>query len=362
MVMSRQFRLAPMDGLNRVLTIVVGVVMLPALAPMIGLPVILLASGAPTGVGLIVGGISLVLGAAIGLGLAAIPLYARPRRFELDTDGLRVVWPIRSKLVPWGEIALVEQVSSGEFRDRYGWGMRIGAGGFLGGFGWLSTSKQTFHLYISRVDYAVLVHLKNDKPWRITPESPEEFVRDARAFLGPAAAEGSLTASSGLAAPGAIEGGASSRGGPGSRAWIVGVVAAVLVLFLAVVGGVVALVVYSETRPPGIASRGYRPPPVLLPALPTTPASRPARRLPPPPAPPSRSAGVAPPARPADLTPPARPADLAPPARRAPPGGELRDPWGPPRTLHLKTPGPKRRPAASYSPTKPGGSELVNPW
>jgi hypothetical protein len=188
-----------MDGLNLALTIVVSVVLLPVLVGMIDFPVILLALGAPAGLGLVVGGSTLVLGVELGLGLAAIPFYARPRRFELDTEGLHIVGPTRRKQIPWGEIASVELVSGGEFRGRYGWGMRIGAGGFLGGFGLLSTSKQTFHLYISRVDYAVLVHLKNDKPWRITPDSPDEFVRDARAALGPAAAAGPLPAGSGLA-------------------------------------------------------------------------------------------------------------------------------------------------------------------
>ncbi len=36
---------------------------------------------------------------------------------------------------------------------------------------------------LSHVDYAEVVHLRSGRPWRITPESPQEFVRVVRELL-----------------------------------------------------------------------------------------------------------------------------------------------------------------------------------
>jgi hypothetical protein len=178
-----------MDGLNAVLSVVVLVIPVSMLAaPLVALSLAPRAAAVPLSYALIPVGLLVILL------LASIGLYARPTRFELSAEGLRVVWPIRQQRIPLPDIASVEIVSRADFRARYGFGMRVGAGGFLGGFGWLKTTRQTFHLSISRVDSLVLVHLKSSDPWMITPAAPEEFVRALRALLGPRPAPGLIVA------------------------------------------------------------------------------------------------------------------------------------------------------------------------
>jgi len=177
---SRQFRLAPMDGLNAALTAIV-VLALPLPLGLV-VPIAALVALSPSNP---VVAVAVFVGAWLMLALlfGSIGLYARPTRFELEPSGLRVVWPLRQRWIPLCDIRCVEWLSGASFRQQYGLGMRIGAGGFLGGFGWLWTPRATFHLYISRVDYAVLVHLHADRPWMITPESPEQFVQLANTLL-----------------------------------------------------------------------------------------------------------------------------------------------------------------------------------
>jgi hypothetical protein len=173
---ARSFRLAPMDGLNLGLTIGVTLLLLPVASFLtFVLPSLLATSGTPVVILFPLAGIGLLVAAL----LAAIPIYARPLRFELSSLGLLVIWPVRRRLVALSTITAVERLTRAELRARYGLGMRIGAGGFLGGFGWMRTATCTFHLYVSRIDVLVLVHVRGDKSWIITPESPEEFVRVA---------------------------------------------------------------------------------------------------------------------------------------------------------------------------------------
>jgi hypothetical protein len=176
---TRQFRMAPMDALNLVLTVVVGVIPLPIVAPAIlaaafgqpGTPVLF--------IGALTGSIALLIVAL----LAGIALYARPSRFVLSAEGLRVVWPVRERMIPLRDIAGVELLDRAQFRSRFGMGMRIGAGGFLGGFGWLKTERQTFDFYISRIDRYALVQVRTGHPLLITPEALDEFVRELQGRL-----------------------------------------------------------------------------------------------------------------------------------------------------------------------------------
>jgi RND superfamily putative drug exporter len=56
----------------------------------------------------------------------------RPTCFELSATSLDIVWPLRRLQVPLAAIARVELLSSADFRSRYGYGYRIGAGGLWG--------------------------------------------------------------------------------------------------------------------------------------------------------------------------------------------------------------------------------------
>ena len=52
------------------------------------------------------------------------------------------------------------------------------AGGLGGGFGWLWTQKRgVVRMYISRTDGLVWIERRSERPWLVTPEKPEAFVR-----------------------------------------------------------------------------------------------------------------------------------------------------------------------------------------
>ena len=56
-------------------------------------------------------------------------VYMRPSHFELTPVSVDVVWPIRRFSTPIAAIESVELLSTADFRARYGYGLRIGAGG-----------------------------------------------------------------------------------------------------------------------------------------------------------------------------------------------------------------------------------------
>ncbi len=103
-------------------------------------------------------------------------LYMRPSAFEVSDDSLDVVWPVRRLSVPMADITKVELLGGRDFRSRYGYGMRIGAGGLWGGFGLLKMKSVTFRFYISRMDDYVILWRRADRPLLITPAKPRAFV------------------------------------------------------------------------------------------------------------------------------------------------------------------------------------------
>jgi hypothetical protein len=128
--------------------------------------------------------------AAYGRSAAAVPgvllaaLYSwvwlrfRPSRFIVSPAALEVIWPLKRRRIPRRDIASVRLVDNAELRREIGWGMRVGAGGLWGGFGWLWTRRRGIvQMYISRTDGFVWVERIGDRPWLITPAEPENFVR-----------------------------------------------------------------------------------------------------------------------------------------------------------------------------------------
>jgi hypothetical protein len=113
---------------------------------------------------------------------ASVWLFWRPTAFEVGGSGLRILWPLRVRTIPAREVAEAAALSREAFRREFGWGMRIGAGGLWGGFGWLYTSKGLLGLYVSRTDRLVLVRLRTGRPLLVTPESDERFVAALRAL------------------------------------------------------------------------------------------------------------------------------------------------------------------------------------
>ncbi len=133
--------------------------------------------------------LGLLIGAAIGprpLGLPAVLLLLiygwiwtrfRPTAFLVHPDAVEVIWPLKRRQIRRDQISGVRLIDREELRRQAGWGMRVGAGGLWGGFGWLWTSRRGIvQLYVSRLDRFVWIERGSERPWLITPERPEAFV------------------------------------------------------------------------------------------------------------------------------------------------------------------------------------------
>ena len=105
-------------------------------------------------------------------------LRFRPTRFVVHERALEVIWPLKRCEIARENISSVRLIDRKELYGEIGWGMRVGAGGLWGGFGWLWTTRRGIvQMYISRTDCFVWIERASDRPWLITPEQPEEFVR-----------------------------------------------------------------------------------------------------------------------------------------------------------------------------------------
>jgi hypothetical protein len=122
-----------------------------------------------------------VLAAPLGLLVAIyswVWLRFRPTRFVVRPDVLEVVWPFKRRALRRNDITKASLIDGRELRSRTGWCLRVGAGGLWGAFGWLWTSRRgVIQMYISRTDGFVWIECRNGRPWLITPEQPEAFVR-----------------------------------------------------------------------------------------------------------------------------------------------------------------------------------------
>jgi hypothetical protein len=105
-------------------------------------------------------------------------LRFRPRDFVVHREGLEVIWPLKRRKISREDITDVRAIDRQALRKEIGWGVRVGAGGLWGGFGWLWTKRRGIvQMYVSRTDQFVWIELAGSRPWLITPEQPEEFVR-----------------------------------------------------------------------------------------------------------------------------------------------------------------------------------------
>jgi Bacterial PH domain/Protein of unknown function (DUF3093) len=105
-------------------------------------------------------------------------LRFRPTRFVVYPDRLEVRWPLKRRSIPRKDIAEVRLIDKRALHSAIGWGMRVGAGGLWGGFGWLWTQRRGIvQMYISRTDGFVWIERVGDRPWLITPAQPAAFVR-----------------------------------------------------------------------------------------------------------------------------------------------------------------------------------------
>ena len=104
-------------------------------------------------------------------------LRFRPSRFVVGADGVSIVWPLKRARIPLSDIASARVLDRPELKAEIGWGLRVGAGGLWGGFGRLQTGNRgSLHLFVSRLDRFVWIECRDDRPWLITPERPEDFI------------------------------------------------------------------------------------------------------------------------------------------------------------------------------------------
>ena len=155
------FRLAPMSPSLLVLT---GVLLALPLA-LLGLAALLT---------------PLLLGPAVFI----LAIYAwiwlryRPTAFVVHPRALEVTWPLRRREIPRDDISAVRVIDRQTLRRAAGWGVRVGAGGLFGGFDYLwTTNRGLVRMYVSRTDRFVWIERKSDRPWLITPDQPDAFVR-----------------------------------------------------------------------------------------------------------------------------------------------------------------------------------------
>jgi len=154
------FGLAPMCTLLRTLTLLLA-----------ALPLIFLVAGT-------MGSRALYLPALLLL-LTYAWVWARfrPTAFVVHPDSLEVIWPLKRRRIRRDGISSVRIIDRQRLRQEVGWGMRVGAGGLWGGFGWLWTSRRGIvQLYVSRLDRFVWIERGKERPWLITPERAEAFV------------------------------------------------------------------------------------------------------------------------------------------------------------------------------------------
>jgi uncharacterized membrane protein YfcA len=134
--------------------------------------------------------IGFVVAASLGaeplalVALLLVAMYAwvwlrfRPGRFVVRPDAIEVVWPLKRREIPRTDVASARILDGAALREEIGWGLRVGAGGLFGGFGWLWTRRRGIvQLYVSRTDSFVWLERRIGRPWLITPERPGEFVR-----------------------------------------------------------------------------------------------------------------------------------------------------------------------------------------
>jgi len=120
----------------------------------------------------------------VGPGLILVVIYFwvwlrfRPTMFVVHPDVIEIIWPLKRRKIQRAAISAVRLVNKQELRRETGSCMRVGAGGLWGGFGWLWTERRGIvQMYVSRTDGLVWIECVGGRPWLITPEQPDAFVR-----------------------------------------------------------------------------------------------------------------------------------------------------------------------------------------
>ena len=158
---AKSFRLARMSTLIRTLTLL-----------LLALPLAFLVAS-------LFGATLLVVPALLVIAVYAwIWLRFRPTQFIVHRGGIEVCWPLKRREIPREYISNVQVIDRERLKKKIGCGMRVGVGGLWGGFGWLWTKRRgVIQMYVSRTDGYVWIERAGSRPWLITPERPEAFIR-----------------------------------------------------------------------------------------------------------------------------------------------------------------------------------------
>lgn len=172
---EKWFPLAPMDAAMRLSTILVlvllGVVSVGLVVADLWLPQVngwLIAAGT----------LVALTGTAV---MILIHVYSRPKGFLLSAQGMRIVWPGRSRLLPKAAFAEARSVTAMDLGRLM---RRFGARGMLGCFGWFTSEYMgNMDAYVTRSDALVYLRLKNRRPLLLTPREPEAFLEALKTIL-----------------------------------------------------------------------------------------------------------------------------------------------------------------------------------
>ncbi len=121
----------------------------------------------------------------LAVALVAVPIlirtYSRPRCFEVSKEGMRIIWPGRTRKLPKGAFAEMRIVTRTELGRM---ARRFGVGGVFGSFGWFSSEYMgNMDTYITRLDGLVYIRLVNRRPLLLTPEDPASFLETLKEVI-----------------------------------------------------------------------------------------------------------------------------------------------------------------------------------
>ena len=115
---------------------------------------------------------------------AWIWFYARPESFRLESTALVIEFPRREMALDLSGVQQVHLYNNySDFIAQWGFGIRIGAGGLFGSFGWLKTAKGTLQMYLSRSEDLVVMEFQDRRPLLFTPERAQDFVTAVKSRL-----------------------------------------------------------------------------------------------------------------------------------------------------------------------------------
>lgn len=110
--------------------------------------------------------------ATVAVIYATVWLFFRPYAFFLRPDGLSVHWPLRRQVIAYGAIQGVRLLADAESPR----GVRIGAGGLGGTFGYIVGGGRSVVIYASRSTDMVEIARRDGLPICVTPEQPGAFM------------------------------------------------------------------------------------------------------------------------------------------------------------------------------------------